>query len=65
MRCTVKREMPDYGDVEVQDEIREGFFDAYADESTVASVAVRRDKTTDIWFLAVGATGAVDHLPGS
>ncbi|MGH2904492.1 MAG: hypothetical protein ACRDK7_13050 [Solirubrobacteraceae bacterium] len=40
--------------------IRVGFYRAHRAQGGLSSVAVRRDRERDLWFLDVGTTGPVD-----
>ena len=51
-------------DFERRESIRLGFFHEHRPQSSLSSVAVRRDRDLGVWFVDVGATGPVD-LPAS
>jgi hypothetical protein len=57
--------MLDYKDPAAQRKIRLAFFDAFGSEKALSSVAVRQDRENGTWFLDVGATGALERLPGA
>jgi hypothetical protein len=47
-----------------REEVRLAFYHEYRAQQGLASVAVRRDRESDLWFLDVGFTGAV-NVPSS
>ncbi|HTA14106.1 MAG TPA: hypothetical protein VK781_04530 [Solirubrobacteraceae bacterium] len=42
-----------------REKLRLAFYHEYQDQQGLASVAVRRDRKSDIWFLDVGCTRSV------